>query len=455
MFVKFKNLVIQECKSCNLCLKDCYAYQKTEFKLMKYLPKFFEEHKYVKEVKEFINSCLYCKIHEHSCINSIDLSLLLPAIKSELKRIDPKFVWKPENTPQFLSKFLGSENFYRFWRNFNYQIIPQDFREKYEENRIPRKREVVFFSGCGIQMLENQYYILCDIFRKLYIDFGLIDGSYKKPVCCGAVHCEFGNFENGIYMLKNLVKEIKKFKTKKVIVYCATCYFGLNTLAPELLDYFDLEVVHATEYLSEYLKNHPSLLPQLPNRLEKTYTIHDSCHLAHGTKGDTTSIRNLFSLLPKTKIIEMKHNKQNSLCDVYYVLMGLRNPFTFFLKKKKIPIIDEAIETDADILCSLCPGCHAVLSIFDSDIFSLLGKTNPRIPVKNWVSILGKYLGIEREDMLTYRFKHMITLPFRKSGLWYIWEAFKAIVRGYIGRKEPKPIQKKLNKIRKLKMKKK
>jgi hypothetical protein len=93
------------------------------------------------------------------------------------------------------------------------------------------------------------------------------------------------------------------------------------------------------------------------------------------------------------------------------------------------------------------------LSIFGQDIFTLLGKKKPRIPVINWVAILGEYLGIEREDMLTYRFKHVITLPFKKSGLWYIWEVFKAFVRGYVGKKEPKPIQKDLKKIRKMKKK--
>ena len=40
----------------------------------------------------------------------------------------------------------------------------------------------------------------------------------------------------------------------------------------------------------------------------------------------------------------------------------------------------------------------------------------------------------------------MITIPFNKSGLWYIWQAFKATIRGFVSKKEPKPIQKKLNK---------
>jgi len=447
-FARFKEKIIKECKSCSVCLKDCYAYQKTEFKIMKYLPKFFENQEYAKEIKKFTDSCLYCKIHEHSCINSIDLSLLLPAIKSDLGKIYPKYTWKPQNTYRFMIKFIRSEHFYRFWRNFNYKLIPHEFREEFEEYRKPKKREVVFFSGCGIQMLENQYYILCKILKKLKVDFGLIDGSYTKAVCCGAVHCEVGNFNNGIYMLKNLIKEIKKFGTKKVIIYCATCYYGLKTLAPELIEDYDLEVIHATKFLGEVLTQG---MLKSPDEQKKVYTIHDSCHLAHGSKGDSNSIRSLISKLPNSEIVEMKHNRENSLCDLYYVLIAMRNPFTFLIKEDKVRIIDEAIETKADILCSLCPGCHAILFLFGSNIWSLLGKKSPRIIVKNWVSIIGEHLGIVEKDMLTYRFKHIISVPIRDSGLGYIFQAFKAIVRGYFGKKEPKPIQKKLNKINKKK----
>ncbi len=450
-FTSFKENLIEECKSCNLCLKDCYAYQKTGFKIMKYLSDFFEAQEHFKEFKEFVDACLYCKVHDHSCINSIDLSLLLPAIKSDLRKIDPKYSWKPQNTISSMTRFLSTEHFYRFWRNFNFSLIPQEFRERFEEYRKPQEREVVFFSGCGIQLLENQYFILCEIFKKLDINFGLIDGSYLKPICCGAVHCEMGNFENGIYMLKNLINEIKKFKTKKVIVYCATCYYGLKILAPELIEGYDLEIVHATGFLWEFLNKKPQGFLKPPNAQEKVYTIHDSCHLAHGHKGDSTSIRNLISILPNSKIVEMKHNRENSLCDLYYIFMSMRNPFTFLLKKNKIRIIDEAVETNADILCSLCPGCHALLSLFGSSIWSLLGKSEPRITVKNWVSILGQYLGIERRDMLSYRFKHIICIPIKDSGLWYIWQAFKAMVRGYFGKREPKPIQKKLREIKKKK----
>lgn len=453
-FSEFKQMIIDDCVSCNSCLKKCYAFQRTKFPLFKHLRDFFEKQAYVQEVKEFLDSCIYCKAHEHDCIKSTDLTLLLPAIKSDLRRIDPHYNWSPAFIPSIVSRFLRSERFYYFWRNFNYQIIPQKFRSEYDEYRKPRQREVVFFSGCGIQLLENQYYTLCEIFKKLNVDFGLIDGSYIKPICCGTISAVTGNFKFGSYLLQNLINEIKKYGTKKVIVYCATCYYGLTTIAPELIEDFDLEVVHATGYLADRLKSMPEGVLKSPSKDGQAFTIHDSCHLAHGPHGDSISIRNLLNLLPNSQINEMKHNKSNSMCDLYYLLMSLRNPLTLFFKNNNIPIIDEAIETQADTLCSLCPGCHAILSIFGSNIFTTLGMKKTRIPVKNWASILGENLGIFNKDMLTYRFHHLLSVPFKESGIWYILQAIRAIVRGGIGKKEPKPIEKKLKQIRKRKKRK-
>jgi len=450
-FYEFKEMIIDDCSSCNACLNKCYAFQRTRFPLFKHLGDFFENHTHVEDIKKFLDTCIYCKAHEHSCVNSSDLTLLLPAIKSDLRRLDPNYNWSPAFIPSIVSRFLRSSRFYYFWRNFNYNLIPQDFRSEYNEYRKPRKREVVFFSGCGIQLLENQYYTLCEIFKKLDVDFGLIDGSYIKPICCGSISAVTGNFQFGAYMLQNLINEVKKFGTKKVIVYCATCYWGLTSIAPELIKDFDLEIVHATGYLAEKLKSVPKGILKSPTGDQQAFTIHDSCHLAHGPCGDTTSIRNLLSQLPNSQINEMKHNKHNSMCDLYYLLIAIRNPLMLFFKNNNIPIIKEAIESEADTLCSLCPGCHAILSIFGSDIFTTLGMKKPRIPVKNWASILGENLGIFNRDMLNYRFQHLISIPFKESGIWYILQAIRALIRGGFGKKEPRPIEKILKKIRKRK----
>ncbi|MHA2006318.1 MAG: heterodisulfide reductase-related iron-sulfur binding cluster [Promethearchaeota archaeon] len=367
----------------------------------------------------------------------MDVTERLTAIRFELFENNRKYTWLPYNIPSIFTRFINGKRIAYTLRNLNNYLIPKVIREKYEEYRTPTTREVIFFSGCGIQLLENQYYTLLDIFVKLNLNIGLIEGLFDKSVCCGAVQFGLGKFEHGLYLLNNLVEEIKKFNTKKVIVYCATCYYGLKRLAPQLVKDYDLEIIHAADYIAEVIKKEEN--QKFINVLKaksKTITIHDPCHLAHS--GDVSSVRKLFSILPKIKISEMKHHKENSFCDLYCILRESANPLNLILKKDILPIINEAVESKAEVLCSLCPGCHAFLTIFGDGFTSALGLTKKRIPVKNWVSILGEYLGIRKKDMLTYRLSHFITIPFKESGLWYILQILKAFIRGYIGLKEPK-----------------
>ncbi len=442
-FSKFKEYYIKECTECGICFENCFAYKNTKYPIHKTLKSLFKndlDKKNVRMTKKFLKSCVYCKSCQNSCKNGLDVSERLAAIKFELFKIDRKYTWLPHNIPSIFGKFVSGRRLAYLLRNLTNYLIPWKNRKKFDKYRVPVTRDVIFFTGCGIQLIENQYYTILEILIKLDINFGLIEGSFDKPICCGAELIEYGQFEHGIYLLKNLIDEIKKFKTKKVMVYCATCYYGLKKLAPQFFEDYDLEIIYMADYIADLLKKEEN--KELLNTLNiesKVITIHDSCHLAHS--GDTSSIRNLLSVLPKIKLSEMKHNKQNTICDLYCIIRELNNPLKLLLKKDIMPIIDEAVEAKADVLCSLCPGCHAFLSVFGDGISSSVGLTKKRILVKNWVSILGEYLGIRNKDMLHYRFSHVITIPFKDSGIWYLLQMLKAFVRGYIGLKEPRIIR--------------
>ena len=438
-FSKFKETYLRECKQCGTCFERCAAYRKTKIPVFLYLKDFFENQSRTKEIMKFLSACTYCKVHDNACVNKIDLCILLPAVKFILASKYPWYTWAPSSTPAFAAKFLRSPRFYYFVRYLTPLLIPQEFRAKFEEYRQPKQRDVVFFSGCGIQALENQYFTILNIFKKLDIDFGLVEGSYRKPVCCGAIAFEMGNFDYGVLLLSNLIAELKKFRTKKVIVYCATCYYGLKKIAPQLMENFDFEIIHASGYVAEVLKTKGKSLLCAPGNKSQILTIHDSCHLAHS--GDTEGIRKLLAGLPDTKIVEMRHNKETALCDAALLLQSMKNPFSLFSRKYTFPIIAEAMESKAAVLCSLCPGCHTILTLFSADIRTIMSGKTPKIPVKNWVSILGEYLGIRRRDLLTHRLSHLVSSPFQESGLWFLWQALKALVKGYFGKRTPIEVQ--------------
>lgn len=433
-FSKFKDRYLRECQQCGTCFQRCDAYKTTKIPIFLYMKDFFKTQARSNEIMSFLHACTYCKSHDNACVNHIDLSLLLPVLKFTLSKKYPWYTWVPANTPSFAARFLRTPRFFYFVRYLTHLLIPREFRAKFEENRLPKPRDVILFCGCGIQALENQYFTILEIFKKLHINFGLIEGSYRKPICCGLIAFETGNFDYGIFLLSNLIGELRKFQTKKVIVYCASCYYGLKKIASQLVSDFDFEIVHASGYLAEILKSKGKSLLHAPGGKSQIFTIHDSCHLAHS--GDTASIRNLLMELPDVKIVEMKHNKENALCDTAILLQSMRNPFSVLSRKYTFPIIAEAIESNAAVLCSLCPGCHTILTLFSADIMTILRGKSPKIPVKNWVSILGEYLGIKHRDLLIHRLSHLVSSPFQESGLWFLWQAIKALIKGYFGKRE-------------------
>lgn len=439
-FTKFKQYYIRKCTECGNCYKNCYAYRTTKYPIHETLKDLFQNNLVkndLKKIKKFMESCVYCKDCQKSCVNNLDLTERLSAIRFELSKLYNNYTWLPYSIPSLFGRFINGKRISQAIMNLNNYLIPKINRDKYNEYRIPKPRDVIFFSGCGIQMLENQYYTLLEIFRKLKIDFGLIEGLYNKSVCCGAVYFGLGKYEHGKFLLNNLIDEIQKFNTKKVMVYCASCYYGLKKLAPQLIEDYNLEIIHAADYIAEFLKKSENA--RLLNTIKaksQVVTIHDPCHLEHSD--EISGIRKLFSVLPDVKISEMKHHKEHSFCDLYCIFRELQNPLNLLAKRDFLPIINEAVETDANMLCTLCPNCHAAITIFGDGFTSALGLTKRRILVRNWVSILGEYLGISMKDMLTYRLTHFITVPFKESGLWYILQGLKAFVRGYIGLKEPK-----------------
>jgi Fe-S oxidoreductase len=436
-FHRFKEEIIEKCVECGFCFEKCYAYKKTKYPIWLHLKDFFKDQKDAKNIKRFINSCIYCKYHEYSCPNGLILTEMLPTLRNDLSQIYPGFGWAPGIVPNFIGGIMKSRRLYSWWRYMNNLLISEDYREKWDHRREPKKREVLFFSGCGIQLLPDIYYTMLEVLEKLDIDFGLIDGHYNKAICCGTVMFLLGNYKYGKKVLTNLIKEIEKFGTKKVIIHCSTCNWGLNQIAPNILKDFDLEIIHASTYIAELLEKNPELKKMLkPLNEKKVYAIHDSCHLVRG--GDTEGARKLFKQLPEASIAEMKHNKLNAICDVYCILRSLpHRPLDLMLKKDNIPISKEALDSNADVLTSLCLGCHAIQSLLGQSIFNTFGRKKRRIPLKNWTIILGKYLGLPKRRGIEYWLKHFITRPFKDSLLHWILKAIKALIFGYLLNKIP------------------
>lgn len=166
--------------------------------------------------------------------------------------------------------------------------------------------------------------------------------------CCGHDLYWMGMTDHAIELAKYNIESYKQAGIKTVLTICAEGYYMWKFVYPKLVPEFNYEVFHFSEYIIEN-----KILDKLISRpLKMTVTYHDPCRL-----GRLSHIyeppRQILSQLPGIKFIEMKHNKEASLCCGVPLFMDC-TPEKQVLRELRIK---EAQDINADYIITTCPKC--------------------------------------------------------------------------------------------------
>jgi len=186
------------------------------------------------------------------------------------------------------------------------------------------------------------------ILHRLEVDFAILGNEEHSAGECGLLAWESG-------LAEVLLDYNKAIMTKYQ-------YNRLITSDPHALDAFnyrykmygfDRQASHFLQYIFGYFDK---LKPMLTRRLDYSVTYHDSCCLGRHN-GYYEEPRQLLTAIPGIRLIEMVHNRQNTLCcggggggmwlDTFYKSQGMERLSDIRIK--------EAIDTNADILAVACP----------------------------------------------------------------------------------------------------
>lgn len=196
--------------------------------------------------------------------------------------------------------------------------------------------------------------------------------------CCGALHVHAGDAEGAKQLARQNILAFEKSGAGAVIVNAAGCGAALKEYGHLLHDdrewaerakAFSTKVRDVTEYLAQIgLTATPGPLP-----IEVTYQ--EPCHLAHAQR-ISRQPRQLLRSIPGLKIKEME---ESSLCCGSAGIYNLLNPpmATRLVDRK----LDNALATDAGVLCTANPGCQIQLQ-------AGLTRRNQSMQVKHLVSLL-------------------------------------------------------------------
>ena len=347
------------CNICAFCRIRCPVYQQVKWESVTPRGKMQILRNVVKgwieltpAVAERIFSCTTCQICNDQC-------------DAEVRPFDILKVARKEFTGQGLGPLsAGKKMDRRIVEYKNPYREPQEERFNWLEVEVPKTADTLLYFGCvtAYRFGETGKAIV-ELLKKAGYDFTIT----PDEGCCGMHPYWDGETKLASDIAKENVEIFKNTGAKRIVTACAGCYSTFKNAYPELVDNFNLEVVHFSELLLELIKNGKLKLRETKS-MKVTY--HDPCHLGrHAEVYDAP--REVIKSIPGGELIEMEHSGQDSQC-----CGGGGGYFTAFpenaveIAEKRVR---EAEETGADALVTTCPLCKTNLDLAIKRLDSNLG----------------------------------------------------------------------------------
>ena len=206
---------------------------------------------------------------------------------------------------------------------------------------------LLYFRGCTAREKLNSISKATERILKIAkIDYETLDDEQ----CCGSVLLRTGFLDDAIEQMNGYLKDLEG---KTILTSCAGCY---KTLKEDYKKYLgvDLKVIHISQLLEQLIKENK--IP-LKHKDDLKVTYHDSCHLGRHA-GEYEAPRNVINSI--SNLVEMDNNREKARCCGSGG--GVKSAYGDLSNSIADLRINEAKETDADLLVTACPFCKLNLS---------------------------------------------------------------------------------------------
>lgn len=253
-----------------------------------------------------------------------------------------------------LPPLLGNRLMNIYERNNPYGMEHNERYSWLEERKIPNATEQSVqycLLNCCFSCYDPNAQLVVDNFIEfsslLPISIGYLGNDEK---CCGSEVYRLGEIGLFEFIIEDRQKSIIKIKAKEIICTSPHCYDAYNKQYPKI----GIPIKHYTELLAELIDdNRISFI----NTINKKVTFHDPCYLSK-QNNIIAEPRFVLQNIPGIDIIEMEHNKENSLC------CGGGGGNIWYEDKNKLSFlrVQEALKTGAEFLVTSCPFCNIQLN---------------------------------------------------------------------------------------------
>ncbi len=303
-----------------------------------------------KDMAEVIYQCPTCNACSEACAYDMDNATIYEALRAEL--IDAGCGLEA-HVPMNRAMVELLNPYQRDNKEKNNWVEKLDFNVK---NAYSEKADVLYFVGCTAALTPEIQAVAINtakVLRKLGVDFSIF-GEYE--VCCGSVGKRTGDMKAFNSVAVKNYELFKKSGVNTIITSCAGCYRTLKVDYADLIADLEIRVLHTIEYIKSFLDEKDITLKNIG--INTTY--HDPCHTGRnsGLSPLYEEPREILSKL--SNLTEMKTIKENAKC--CGAGGGVKKGFPDLALEVAKTRIQEAEETGADYLVSICPFCYRNLA---------------------------------------------------------------------------------------------
>jgi heterodisulfide reductase subunit D len=182
--------------------------------------------------------------------------------------------------------------------------------------------------------------------------------AYAGPaeVCCASPFIRTGQTEIADQLMASNVELVARLGVKRIVTACSGCAKTLKKDYPAWAaahgKAWDVEIVHFAEVYARLLKEGRL---RFAKRIEKKVTYHDPCHLGRSQR-IFDEPRAILGAIPGLQLIEMPRTREQSRC--CGAGGGVKAGFPDMAAEIARARVQEAIETGAEVLVTMCPFCQ-------------------------------------------------------------------------------------------------
>jgi len=264
-----------------------------------------------------------------------------------------------------------------------------------KENNLKTSTEgpIAYFVGCLPLMEDIIFNFEVNYTNTAKSVIGLLNEAEIEPVvlnekCCGH-DILWGKADEDTFkkLAEYNIQLYRDAGVKTVITSCAEGYRTWKIDYPKVIEDFDFEVLHISEFLlREKILEHI----RFPSEREITVTYHDACRIGRFGPKLYEAPREILRKIPGVELIEMKNIKEDALC-CGVSAFSCCNEYTRIIRQLRL---EDAAQTGAEYLIVPCPKCLTHFNCFltEPSVSKKKQQLKEKIKVVDFSSFIGELL---------------------------------------------------------------